>query len=145
MAGQTLLTNIIGLICVFFMSYLKIQNMVTCIIFGAARFVLLYTNLTSIALISQIRYYIARKASRAEVYSKNFLQCVVGIVYVIFIKFNFFEATLYEIFLFIFVKLNYCSLLNIIVFSAIILEIYFYFSFNTYFFSKFKKFNAPKL
>ena len=111
MAGQTLLTNIIGLICVFFMSYLKIQNMVTCIIFGAARFVLLYTNLTSIALISQIRYYIARKASRAEVYSKNFLQCVVGIVYVIlwlsgiivfpfiayfgeytasFIKFNFF-------------------------------------------------------
>ena len=83
MAGQTLLTNIIGLICVFFMSYLKIQNMVTCIIFGAARFVLLYTNLTSISLISQIRYYIARKASRTEVYSKNFLQCVVGIVYVI--------------------------------------------------------------
>ena len=81
MAGQTLLTNLVGLICVFLMGYLKIQNIVTCIIFGAARIVLMYTNLSSIALISQIRYYIAWKASRAEVYSKNILQCMVGIVY----------------------------------------------------------------
>ena len=38
MAGQTLLTNLVGLICVFLMGYLKIQNIVSCIIFGAARF-----------------------------------------------------------------------------------------------------------
>ena len=82
MAGQTLLTNLVGFICVFSMGFLRIQNLVTCIMFGASRFILFYTNLASIALISQIRFYVAWKSSRAEVYNKKYLQCMVLFIYV---------------------------------------------------------------
>ena len=66
MAGQTLTMSLIGAICTSLIAFLDIKSFVNCTIYVVSRFFMHAFNFASIAMISQIRYFIANQSANGN-------------------------------------------------------------------------------
>ena len=66
MAGQTLTMSLIGAICTSLIAFLEIKSFVNCTIYVVSRFFMHAFNFASIAMISQIRYFIANQSANGN-------------------------------------------------------------------------------
>ena len=83
MAVQSFLANLTYLTCTLIVSYYQVKNIVSCAIILLAKAVRRIGVLFSLALISQIRYYIALKTSQTKSYKKSFLKYIIVAVLVV--------------------------------------------------------------
>ena len=79
MAALNFISNLIFLICTctLVVSFWQVENVTSCIISQFTKAIRRFGVLISIALISQIRYYIALKTSQNRMYKKNTLKYII--------------------------------------------------------------------
>ena len=83
MAAQSFLANLTYLIFTLIMSYYEIKTIVSCAIILLSKAVRRIGILLSLALISQIRYYIALRTSQTKSYKKSILKYIIVAVLVV--------------------------------------------------------------
>ena len=77
MAALNFLSNLTFLICTLVVSIWQFENVTSCVIIQFTKGIRRFGVLISIALISQIRYYIALKTSQSKTYKKNTLKYII--------------------------------------------------------------------
>ena len=80
--GEMLAMNIIGLFTFAYMTIWQDHNFFPCTIFAVTRYFNYQALSASIALVSQIRFYIGWKASKTKKYSKTLIRSISVAVYV---------------------------------------------------------------
>ena len=68
MTGQYFVMSIIGFVCTHLLTVWHLRNFTICMVYGMTRLISRFGNLTSLALISQVRYFIALKVSQSKAY-----------------------------------------------------------------------------
>ena len=83
MAGGSFISNLISFVSLILMCFWKFQSFTTCAMIQITRTVNYFNILISLALISQVRYYIAVKTSQIKVYNKKTLRYIIATIYIL--------------------------------------------------------------
>ena len=89
MAGGSFISNFISFVSCILMLFLKFQSFTTCAVIQITRMIDNFNILTSLALISQVRYYIAVKTAQIKAYNKKTLQYIIIAVYILSLSLYF--------------------------------------------------------
>ena len=89
MAGGSFISNLISYVSLILMLFWKFQNFTTCAVIQITRTVDFFNILVSLALISQVRYYIAVKTAQIKAYNKKTLQYIIIAVYILSLSLYF--------------------------------------------------------
>ena len=81
MAGGSFISNLIVSVNISLMYFWQLQNFITCSLNRISLSVNYFNILVSLALISQVRYYIAVKTSQIKAYKKKILHYIIATVY----------------------------------------------------------------
>ena len=83
MAGGSFISNFIAFVNLTLMIFWQLQNFTTCTMSRIVTIVNYFNILISLALISQVRYYIAVKTSQIKAYKKETLKYIIALVYIL--------------------------------------------------------------
>ena len=83
MSGVNLISNLITLVNVILMYFWNLQNLTTCTMNTLSFTISYFNTIISLAVISQVRYYITTKTSQIRTYSKQKLKHIIVAVYIL--------------------------------------------------------------
>ena len=83
MAGGSFISNLIAFVNLILMFFWQLQNFPTCTMNRIITITNYFHILISLALISQVRYYIAVKTSQIKTYKKKTLQIMIATIYLL--------------------------------------------------------------
>ena len=83
MAGGSFFSQLIASVNISLMYFWQLQNFISCIINPISQAANYFNIVISLALISQVRYYIAVKTSQIKAYKKKTLHYIIATVYIL--------------------------------------------------------------